>query len=200
MFCAYAAEVGGDDPVGNLRLGELDDTVVRDGDAIVEVKAAALNHHDLWTLKGIASRPVVPPQVLGCDAVGVVVGYQGDAFGSPEIGSRVVVHSVLGCGECAACRADQTHLCKRVSILSEPGHPGALTTRLVVPAKNLVPLPGSVTDYTAACLPTAYLTAYHALFARLTAATPTRCSSTGPVVAWPPQPCFWRECEEFACG
>src|SRR5580692_8126756 len=143
MWCAYAASVGGDDPVSNVRVAELPDAVAGPGDVVVKIEAAALNHHDLWTLKGVASRPVVPPQVLGCDAAGVV-----EAYGGPDnplpLGSRVVVHGVFGCGECERCVQGLTYLCRRVGILSEPGYPGALTNRLVVPSENLVALPEAV--------------------------------------------------------
>jgi NADPH:quinone reductase-like Zn-dependent oxidoreductase len=165
MWCAYAAAIGGDDPISNVAVGELPDTQAGPGDVVVRVEAASLNHHDLWTLKGVASRPVVPPQVLGCDAAGVVEAY-GGSDEPLAVGSRVVVHGVLGCGECDRCAAGLTYLCRRVGILSEPGFPGALTNRLVVPAENLIALPDTVSFETAACLPTAYVTAYHALFAR----------------------------------
>jgi NADPH:quinone reductase-like Zn-dependent oxidoreductase len=165
MWCAYAASVGGDDPVSNVKVGELPDTEPGPGDVVVKVEAATLNHHDLWTLKGVASRPVVPPQVLGCDAAGVVAAYGGSDEPLP-IGSRVVVHGVFGCGECDRCAAGLTHLCRKVGTLSEPGFPGALSDRLVIPIENLVVLPRDVSFETAACLPTAYVTAHHALFAR----------------------------------
>jgi NADPH:quinone reductase-like Zn-dependent oxidoreductase len=165
MWCAYAASVGGDDPISNLAVGELPDRQAGPNEAVVAVETGSLNHHDLWTLKGVASRPVVPPQVLGCDAAGVVTGYGGSDQPLP-IGSRVVVHSVLGCGKCDRCGEGLTHLCRRVGILSEPGYPGALTNRLVVPVQNLIALPETVSFETAACLPTAYVTAHHALFTR----------------------------------
>ena len=72
MLAAYASAVGGDDPLANLTVGELPAPEPRPGWALVRVRAASLNHHDIWTLRGVSSAPVTPPQILGCDAAGEV--------------------------------------------------------------------------------------------------------------------------------
>src|SRR5487761_111957 len=117
-------------------------------------------------LQGVSSRPLPPPQVLGCDAAGQVAALGEGVEGAPGVGARVVVHSVIGCGSCPACRAGEANLCHRLSMLSEPPHGGALAELVAVPAANLVTLADSVSDEAAACLPTAYLTAYRMLFTR----------------------------------
>lgn len=74
----------------------------------MRVTAASLNHHDLWTLRGVGSRPFTEPPVLGCDAAGVLLAY-GDGvtpLGAAEVGSEVVVHSVITCGHCRAGTTD----------------------------------------------------------------------------------------------
>ncbi|HEY8755572.1 MAG TPA: alcohol dehydrogenase catalytic domain-containing protein, partial [Candidatus Dormibacteraeota bacterium] len=168
MLAVRAARFGGDDPLGNLEVTEVADPVPAAGEALIRVGAASLNHHDLWTLRGIGSRPLTEPQVLGCDAAGTVLGY-GDADvpeGAPAIGAAVVVHSVMTCGHCPACLSfDELH-CPRVGLLSEPPYPGTLAERLAVPVANVLALPDGVDLVTAACLPTAYLTAYRMLFVR----------------------------------
>jgi NADPH:quinone reductase-like Zn-dependent oxidoreductase len=78
----------------------------------------------------------------------------------------VVVHGVIGCGACPACLAPEPGVCHRLSLLGEPPHGGALAELVAVPAANLVPLPDGVGDEVAACLPTAYLTAYRMVFTR----------------------------------
>jgi NADPH:quinone reductase-like Zn-dependent oxidoreductase len=78
----------------------------------------------------------------------------------------VVVHSVMTCGHCRACRSGDELHCPRIGLLSEPPYPGTLAEHLVVPATNVLPLPEGVDVVTAACLPTAYLTAYRMLFVR----------------------------------
>jgi len=162
----YAARFEGDDPLANLEIGEQPDPQPGPGWALVRVAAAALNHHDLWTLRGVSSQPLTPPQILGCDASGRVEALGEGVEGGPAPGSRVVVHAVIACGRCPACRAADPRVCDRLSLLGEPPHGGTLAELVAVPAANLVPLPDAVDDATAACLPTAYLTAYRMLFTR----------------------------------
>jgi NADPH:quinone reductase-like Zn-dependent oxidoreductase len=128
------------------------------------MRMAALNHHDLWTLRGVSSGPVRPPQVLGCDGAGVVESYVDDEDTAVPVGTRVVLYPVVACGLCAACRSDDPSGCRASQLLSEPPLPGTLAEAVAVPGGNLVPLPESVGFVEAACLPTAYLTAYHMLF------------------------------------
>lgn len=78
----------------------------------------------------------------------------------------MLVHAVLSCRACTACRTGEELRCPQLSLLSEPPNPGTLAERLVVPVANLVPLPDALPDSAAACLPTAYLTAYRMLFSR----------------------------------
>jgi NADPH:quinone reductase-like Zn-dependent oxidoreductase len=168
VLAVRAARFGGDDPLTNLEVIEVPDPTPGAGEVLIAVTAASLNHHDLWTLRGIGSRRLTEPQVLGCDAAGTVLAY-GDGeppAGAPPVGAGVVVHSVMTCGHCAACRAGDELHCPQVGLLSEPPYPGALAGRLVVPVANLLRLPATVDLVTAACLPTAYLTAYRMLFVR----------------------------------
>ncbi len=166
MRAVYATGFGGDEPLANLEVGEQPEPELRPGWVLVRVTAASLNHHDLWTLRGVSSRPLTAPQILGCDAAGRVEAVAAAGDGAPASGTRVVVHSVIGCGTCPACRAGQPNLCQRLALLSEPPYGGALAELVAVPVQNLVPLPDAVSDAAAACLPTAYLTAYRMLFVR----------------------------------
>jgi NADPH:quinone reductase-like Zn-dependent oxidoreductase len=167
MLAAYASAVGGDNPLANLTVGELSAPVPRPGWALVRVRAATLNHHDLWTLRGVSSSPVTPPQILGCDAAGEVEAYGGETpEGAPARGARVVVYPIVTCGHCAACLADEPLGCRSFRMLSEGALAGSLAEYVEIPATNLVPLPDQVSFPDAACLPTAYLTAYRALFVR----------------------------------
>jgi NADPH:quinone reductase-like Zn-dependent oxidoreductase len=166
MRAAYAARFGGDDPLANLVIGDWPDPRPEPGWALVRVAAASLNHHDLWTLRGVSSQPLTAPQILGCDAAGRVEEVAEGAVGAPPPGTRVLVHAVIGCGACPACLATEPAVCQRLSLLGEPPHGGALAWLVAVPAANLVPLPDQVDDEAAACLPTAYLTAYRMLFTR----------------------------------
>ncbi|MFJ2031451.1 zinc-binding dehydrogenase [Streptosporangium sp. NPDC087985] len=145
MFAVTATQTDPDNPLAGLTLGEHPEPEVPDGWTTVTVRAAGLNHHDLWTLKGVGIRQDRLPIVLGCDAAGI-----------DQDGNEVIVHSVIGSG------ADET-LDPRRSLLSEV-YDGTFAERVAVPRRNLVPKPAALSFEEAACLPTAWLTAYRMLF------------------------------------
>jgi len=148
MFAVYAESLDADDPLAGLRAGERPDPVAQDGWTTVDVKAASLNHHDLWSLRGVGLPADRLPMTLGCDAAGL------DAEGN-----EVVVHAVVSD---TSWRGDET-LDPQRTLLSER-HQGTLAERVVVPRRNLVPKPASLSFEEAACLPTSWLTAYRMLF------------------------------------
>lgn len=148
MLAAVATALNPDDPLAALHVGEHPDPTPPEGWATVRVKAASLNHHDLFTLQGVGITEDRLPMVLGCDAAGE------DADGNP-----VIVHSVI---PSADWQGDETFDPKR-SLLSER-HDGAMAEWVCVPRRNLVPKPAELTWAEAACLPTAWLTAYRMLF------------------------------------
>jgi NADPH:quinone reductase-like Zn-dependent oxidoreductase len=167
MLAAYARATGGDDPVANLEVGEQPEPEARPGWAVLRVEAASLNHHDLWTLKGLSSHPITPPQILGCDAAGTIAAYGPDPPEQvPPAGSAVLAHAVIGCGRCPVCLAGEELFCTRLALLSDAPYPGTLAEFVAVPAANLIPRPEAISAAEAACLPTAYLTAYRMLFTR----------------------------------
>src|SRR5207302_7426095 len=125
MLAVFAAEIDRDDPLRGLRIDERPDPEVADGWTTVTVKAASLNHHDLWSLRGVGLPEDRLPMILGCDAAGL-----------DEDGNEVVVHSVISDPD---WRDDET-LDPRRSLLSER-QPGTLAERGAVPRRNLVPQP-----------------------------------------------------------
>jgi NADPH:quinone reductase-like Zn-dependent oxidoreductase len=148
MFAAYADHFSADDPVSALALGERPDPKPPEGWVTVRLRACAINHHDLWTLRGVGLKEDQLPMVLGCDGAGV-----------DEDGNEVIVHAVIGSDD---FRGDETMDPKR-SLLSER-HDGTLADLVVVPRRNLVPKPAELSWEEAVCLPTAWLTAYRMLF------------------------------------
>ena len=128
MFAATAARIDADDPLSGLELGERPEPTAPDGWTTVTVKAAALNHHDVWTLRGVGISADRLPIVLGCDAAGI------DADGN-----EVVVHAVIGDPDAGG--GDET-LDPRRSLLSER-YDGVFAERVCVPRRNLVPKPSS---------------------------------------------------------
>jgi NADPH:quinone reductase-like Zn-dependent oxidoreductase len=150
MLAATATAFSTDDPLSGLELGERPEPEAPDGWARVTVRAASLNHHDLWSLRGVGLKEEQLPMILGTDAAGV-----------DEDGNDVVVHGVI---TSPGWMGDET-LDPRRTLLSER-HQGALAEQVVVPRRNLVPKPEGLSFEEAACLPTAWLTAYRMLFTR----------------------------------
>lgn len=152
MRAAYASAINPDDPLSGLVVGDLapDEVPVPPPDdwVAVDVRASSLNHHDLWSLRGVGLDAAKLPMILGCDAAGV----------DPD-GNEVVVHAVIGAGG-----PDETMDPGR-TLLSEK-YPGTLAERVRVPRRNLVPKPAALSFAEAACLPTAWLTAYRMLRVR----------------------------------
>ncbi|MEO7351684.1 MAG: zinc-binding dehydrogenase [Marmoricola sp.] len=148
MFAVYAESFSSDDPLAGLVLGERPDPEVPDGWTTITVKAAALNHHDLWSLKGVGLKEGALPMILGCDAAGL-----------DEDGNEVVVHAVVSD---PSWTGDETFDPNR-SLLSER-YQGTFADKVTVPKRNVIPKPESLSFEEAACLPTAWLTAYRMLF------------------------------------
>ncbi|WP_323096686.1 zinc-binding dehydrogenase [Intrasporangium sp. YIM S08009] len=148
MLAAYAASQSSSDPLSGLVVGERPDPEARPGWSVVDLRAAALNHHDVWSLRGVGLPADRLPMVLGCDGAGV------DADGR-----EVIVHAVV---PTEGWRGDET-LDPRRTLLSEL-HDGTLAEKVAVPTANLVPKPEGMSWETAACLSTAWLTAYRMLF------------------------------------
>ncbi|WP_084124386.1 zinc-binding dehydrogenase [Demequina sp. NBRC 110054] len=146
MLAAYAARFSPDDPASALDIGDRPAPEARENWTTVDVRAASINHHDLWSLKGVGLTDRQLPMILGCDAAGV----------APD-GSEVVVHGVIGAdGHGVGPREPR-------SILSER-YDGTLAEQVAVPTANLIPKPKELSFEEAACLPTAWLTAYRMLF------------------------------------
>ncbi len=149
VFAVYAESFSFDDPLSALRLGERPQPEVPDGWTTVEVKAASLNHHDLWSLRGVGLKEEALPMILGCDAAGL-----------DEDGNEVIVHAVVN--DPGWVGGDET-IDPHRSLLSER-YQGTFAERVAVPKGNVIPKPQGLSFVEAACLPTAWLTAYRMLF------------------------------------
>jgi NADPH:quinone reductase-like Zn-dependent oxidoreductase len=146
MLAATVARFSPDSPLDGLEVGDRPEPEAREHWTTVEVRAASLNQHDLWSLRGVGLREEQLPMILGTDAAGV----------TPD-GAEVVVHGVIGAdGHGVGPREPR-------SLLSER-YPGTLAERVAVPTANVLPKPPELSFAEAACLPTAWLTAYRMLF------------------------------------
>jgi len=131
----------------------------------IRVRAAALNHLDVWVRKGVASPKLPLPHVLGADASGVVdqVGPGVTAFAP---GDEVVVNPGLSCGHCERCLAGEDNLCAKYEILGEHRW-GAYGEYLVVPEVNLLRKPPNLSFVEAAAIPLTFLTAWQMVVDKL---------------------------------
>jgi NADPH:quinone reductase-like Zn-dependent oxidoreductase len=150
MFAVYADAPSPDDPIAALRVGERPEPEVPDGWVAVRMRAASLNMHDVWTLRGVGIKAEQFPMILGCDGAGVL-----------EDGTEVVLHSVIGDPQWAG---DET-LDPRRTVLTEK-YQGSFADLVVVPARNVLPKPAGLSFAEAACMGTAWLTAYRMLFVK----------------------------------
>ena len=149
MFAVYAAEPNPDNPLAALRVGERPEPDVPDGWVAVSVRAASLNMHDLWTLRGVGIKAEQFPMILGCDGAGVLAD-----------GTEVVLHGVIG----DPSFGDETLDPKR-TLLTEK-HQGTFADTVIVPEGNVLPKPAGLSFAESACMGTAWLTAYRMLFSR----------------------------------
>jgi NADPH:quinone reductase-like Zn-dependent oxidoreductase len=136
-----------------LRHGELPDPEAGPGEAILEVKAASLNHLDLWVRKGlpVATYPIIP----GSDAAGIERG----------TGRRVLLSPSTSCGTCEFCRSGEKPLCVKFRIFGE--HRDGTHAALVrAPRENLLPIPDGLSFEEAAAAPLVMLTAWRMLMTR----------------------------------
>ena len=148
MLAAYASAVSADDPLSALTVGQRPPPRTPDGWTTVTIRAAALNHHDLWSLRGVGLPPHRLPMILGTDGAGV-----------DEEGHEVVIHPVIASPDWTG---DET-LDPQRTLLSER-FDGTLAERVAVPRRNVVRKPPELSFEEAACLPSAWLTAYRMLF------------------------------------
>jgi NADPH:quinone reductase-like Zn-dependent oxidoreductase len=151
MFAVYAKEPNADDPLASLVVGERSEPEVPEGWVRVSVRAASLNGHDLWTLRGVGIKPDQFPMILGCDGAGVL-----------DDGTEVVIHSVIN--DDPTWRGDDTLDPKR-SLLTEK-YQGTFADSVVVPARNVLPKPADLSFAEASVMGTAWLTAYRMLFVK----------------------------------
>jgi NADPH:quinone reductase-like Zn-dependent oxidoreductase len=151
MLAATAMSQDAVDPLKGLVVGDVPMPIVPPGWAKVAVSASTLNMHDLWTLRGVGHPADQLPRILGCDAAGY-----------DEHGRAVLVYPIIASADRG--RGDET-LDPDRALLSEK-HDGAFAQYLVVPERNLVPLPAGLSFDEAACLPVAWGTAYRMLFTR----------------------------------
>jgi NADPH:quinone reductase-like Zn-dependent oxidoreductase len=145
-----------------LQLLEVPDPTAGPGQALVRVRACALNHLDLWQRRGLEHVKLPLPHIPGSDIAGELVE-PGDS--GLAAGARVLVHPGLNCGQCPACLDGQDSLCATYGIIGYQSE-GGYAELAAVPARNLIALPPQVSFIDGAAFPLTFLTAWHMLVAR----------------------------------
>lgn len=131
------------------------------GEVRVLVKAVGLNHLDLWVRRGHPGLHVELPFVPGSDLAGIVESV-GEGVTRVRPGDAVVAYPALFCHRCEACLTGRQNHCRQYAILGENA-PGGLAEEIVLPERNIFPLPSGLTFVEGAAIPLAWLTSWHML-------------------------------------
>ncbi len=144
-----------------LQIDELPIPEPAAGEVLVKIRAAALNHMDLWVRNGMPGVKLPLPIILGCEASGVIESV-GQGAKQYRKGDEVVVIPNRSCGECPSCREGNDHFCPRFGLYGET-EDGLDAEYKVVPERNLILKPASLSFEEAAAIPVTFMTAWHML-------------------------------------
>src|SRR5262245_28730797 len=161
MQAAFFSRHGGPEVMDH---GERPTPVPQAGQALVRVRAAAMNRVDKWVRDGWPGLKLTMPHILGSDGAGVVEAV-GEGVTRVKAGDRVVIDTNIGCGVCDACLAGQDNLCVRWQLLGETTD-GTYAEYVAVPERQLLGLPGDFPFDKAAAAGLVFLTAWHSLIVR----------------------------------
>ena len=130
-------------------------------DALVKLKAASLNHIDIWIRRGLAGKKVALPLILGGDGAGVVAEV-GEEVRNVSAGDAVCLYPPSGCGHCEFCLTDREYMCVHLRVLGEHTD-GTYAEYVRVPARNCFPIPAGLSFEEAAAFPLVYVTVWRML-------------------------------------
>ncbi len=161
MKAIYYNEHGGRDV---LTYGDVDDPVAGPGEGVVDIRAAALNHIDLFLRRGLPGLKIPLPHIPGCDAAGVVSAL-GEGVTGLSVGERVLVNPSISCGHCEFCDRGDASLCTTYTLIGETTR-GTCCEKISIPARNAIPLEESMSFEEAASIPLVFLTAWRMMISR----------------------------------
>src|SRR5947209_9146792 len=147
-----------------LQYAEVEEPRIKANEVLVEVRACALNHLDVWVRQGLPGIKIPLPHVLGCDVAGVVREV-GDLVTWTKAGDEVMVQPGVSCGHCPECLAGRDNMCDEYDIIGYR-RDGGYAEFVAVPGVNVIPKPKDLSWEEAAALPLVTLTAWHMLVAR----------------------------------
>lgn len=147
-----------------LEYTDVPDPSIKANEVLVEIKACALNHLDIWARGGLPGIAIPLPHILGNDIAGIVRDV-GAAVSWIRSGDEVMLHPGVSCGHCTECLAGRDNLCREYDILGY-GRDGGYAQLVSVPAVNVIPKPENLSWEQAAALPLVTVTAWHMLVTR----------------------------------
>lgn len=147
-----------------LEYADAPDPTIRANEVLVEVKACALNHLDIWARGGLPGIKIPLPHILGNDVAGVVREV-GELVSWVEAGDEVMLQPGVSCGHCVECLAGRDNLCREYDIIGYRRH-GGYAELVAAPAVNVIPKPANLSWEEAAALPLVTVTAWHMLVTR----------------------------------
>lgn len=147
-----------------LEYADVPEPRMKANEVLVEVKACALNHLDIFVRRGMPGIEIPLPHILGCDIAGVVREV-GELVTWVKPGEDVMVQPGVSCGHCEACLSGQDNLCREYDIIGYR-RDGGYAELVAVPGVNIFPKPAQLSWEEAAALPLVTVTAWHMLVAR----------------------------------
>ncbi len=147
---------------GKLQYQDMPAPTLGQNEVLIRVKACALNHLDIWIRQGSPAYPMPLPHIPGSDIAGMVERIGSQVEGVAE-GERVYVSPGVGCGRCEQCFAGRDNMCRAYGLIGAMCH-GGYAEYVKVPARNVFPIPGTLTFEQAAAFPLVSVTAWHMLF------------------------------------
>jgi len=161
MKAVFFSQHGGPDV---LQVGEVPNPQIKANEVLIEVRACALNHLDVWVRNGLPGIKIPLPPILGCDVAGVVREV-GDLVTWTKPGDEVMVQPGVSCGHCPECLAGRDNMCDEYDIIGYR-RDGGYAEFVAVRGVNIIPKPKDLSWEEAAALPLVTLTAWHMLVAR----------------------------------
>jgi NADPH:quinone reductase-like Zn-dependent oxidoreductase len=160
-----AAAIVGHGGLEVFQVTDLPEPVIDDNEVLVNVKACALNHLDIWIRRGLPGPKLSMPHVLGSDISGVVAKV-GRLVTNAREGDEVLLSPGLSCMHCEYCLSARDNLCAAYGLLGYRA-PGGYAEFVKVPCFNVMPKPQNLSFEEASSIPLVFLTAWHMLVGRV---------------------------------
>lgn len=147
-----------------LEYTEVPQPEIQATEVLVQIKACALNHLDVFVRGGLPGIEIPLPHILGSDVAGIVREV-GELVTWVKPGDEVLLQPGLSCGHCAECLRGEDNLCRQYDMIGYR-RDGGYAEFVAVPAVNVIPKPAQISWEAAAALPLVTLTAWHMLITR----------------------------------